>query len=444
MRQFRRVVVWALCCPASVAMAQDENGFLQDTHLSLNMRNFYSEQTAHDGSSFSFVKDGGHQQATRRTSWVQAAMLDLRSGYTQGAVQFGLDVSLYGATLLERGRGSVAGGGDRVLVDNDGEPVGEWGRLAIADVRLRVSHTELKVGRMSVDNPMLKPKDNRALPSTFQGASLVSADLPGITTQAGWFTEVVGRTGSSADRFFTTYGNRAYSANSLSYLGFDTHPWHGVSLAAYVSRLADIWDRSYLGLTHTVTANAWSLRSRLALYSTHDQGSRQLGYLDNRIASLGETLRHGPHQLTLAYQQVFGNEYFDYPLDTAANYTPIQFYSDFNGPNEHAASVYYGQDLAYLGIPGLTAGGWYARGWNIDGSQYDGYRDGAHYGYGVRTLDGARHWEVGLTAGYTLQSGTLKGSSLRATWFHHREEGGQIDGNYDELRLVTTLLFTLF
>ena len=37
---------------------------------------------------------------------------------------------------------------------------------------------------------------------------------------------------------------------------------------------------------------------------------------------------------------------------------------------------------------------------------------------------------------YTVQSGRLKNSTLRTIIYNHRASGGQIDGSYDEFRLV--------
>ncbi|MBF4211879.1 outer membrane porin, OprD family, partial [Pseudomonas donghuensis] len=92
--------------------------------------------------------------------------------YTQGPIGFGLDASLFSAINLERGHGRVANGGDRVLVDSDGDAVPTWSRLGVGDLRLRFSSTEIKAGRQLTDNPILRYKDNRALPSSFQGVSL--------------------------------------------------------------------------------------------------------------------------------------------------------------------------------------------------------------------------------------------------------------------------------
>lgn len=45
---------------------------------------------------------------------------------------------------------------------------------------------------------------------------------------------------------------------------------------------------------------------------------------------------------------------------------------------------------------------------------------------------------------YVVQSGTLKNAVLRSIVYNHRASGGQIDGSYDEFRLVANVPFNLF
>jgi hypothetical protein len=432
--------------PVKIVRDQDKaEGFLEGSHAKLTLRNYYTRQTTHRSTSLSIQKPWGTESTDLRNTWIQAAMLDFRSGYTQGALGFGLDLSLWGATNLERGKGQLANGSDRTLVHGDGEAVPAWSRIGVADVRLRVSNTELKFGRLMPENPILRAKENRSLPSSFDGVSLTSNELDRFAFQAGYVNRVVPRTGTDTDKFLSTFGNRAVSGDSISYAGVNIKPWYGLSTSLYASRFENVWDRYYVGLTHrSGDPKIVGWKNVVTMYHTRDQGSRELGYIDNTIASYASTLARGAHSLTLAYQQNFGNEYFDYPWETSANFNNISLYSDFNGPNEKSWMAKYDVDFAAYGVPGLTTGVWYARGWGIDGTHYDGDRNGARAGYNVRGLDGVKHWEIGLTAGYVVQSGQLKNCTFRTIVFHHRAEPGQIDGSYDELRLVANLPFDLF
>jgi hypothetical protein len=45
---------------------------------------------------------------------------------------------------------------------------------------------------------------------------------------------------------------------------------------------------------------------------------------------------------------------------------------------------------------------------------------------------------------YVIQSGTLKNTVLRTIVYNHRASGGQIDGSYDEFRLVANVPINIF
>ncbi|RLU05908.1 outer membrane porin, OprD family [Pseudomonas prosekii] len=428
-----------------VAPQDKAPGFIDGSHLGLNLRHYYSNQHTQRSTHLVIKKHGVAQPTRERDTWVQTGMLNYSSGYTQGLVGFGVDASLFSAVTLERGHGAVANGGDRVLVDSDGDAVPSWSRLGVGDLRLRVSSTELKAGRMLTENPVLRYKDNRALPSTFQGIALNSNELDWLALQAGSFERAIPRTGTGSERLTTTFGNRAYSGSRISYLGATAKSPYGLTVSAYGSRFEDMWQQYYLGATHLAGDRTHlALKTSLNYYRTRDQGEQHLGFIDNDAYSLAVTASHGAHGLTAAWQQVFGDEYFDYVWESTGNYMANSLYSDYNGPNEKSWQLRYDLDFAAYGIPGLTASLWHAKGWGIDGSHYNGDRDGRNTGYNVRGLDGAKHNENGLMLAYVVQSGALKNAVLRSIVYNHRESGGQIDGSYDEFRLVANVPFTLF
>lgn len=436
-----------LIATADEAMATQAQapGFIDGSHLGLNLRHYYANQHTRRSTYLGVKKADGLERTRIRETWVQTAMLNYSSGYTQGPIGFGLDASLFSAINLERGHGRVANGGDRVLVDSDGDAVPTWSRLGVGDLRLRFSNTEIKAGRLLPDNPILRYKDNRALPSSFQGVSLSSNELDWLSLQAGSFERAIPRTGTGSEKLTTTFGNRAYSGSRLSYLGGMAKTPYGLDVSLYASRFEDMWQQTYLGLTQLIgDRRQIALKTALNYYHTEDQGEQHLGYIDNDAFSLALTASHLAHSLTLAWQQVFGDEYFDYVWESTGNYMANSLYSDYNGPNEKSWQVRYDLDLASLGVPGLTTSLWHAKGWDIDGTRYSGDRNGRNAGYNVRGLDNAKHDENGLMVGYMVQSGSLKNAVFRTIVYNHRATGGQIDGSYDEVRLVANLPVWLF
>jgi hypothetical protein len=332
-----------------------------------------------------------------------------------------------------------------VLVDSDGDALPTWSRLGVGDLRLRFSSTEIKAGRLLTDNPILRYKDNRALPSSFQGVGLFSNELDWLSLQAGSFERAIPRTGTGSEKLTTTFGNRAYSGSRISYLGGMAKTPYGLDVSLYTSRFEDMWQQTYLGLTQLIgDRREIALKTALNYYHTEDQGEQRLGYIDNDAFSLAFTASHRAHSLTLAWQQVFGDEYFDYVWESTGNYMANSLYSDYNGPNEKSWQLRYDLDLASLGVPGLTTSLWHAKGWDINGTHYSGDRNGRNTGYNVRGLDNAKHDENGLMVAYVVQSGALKNAVFRTIVYNHRATGGQIDGSYDEVRLVANLPMWIF
>ncbi|WP_373323511.1 OprD family outer membrane porin, partial [Metapseudomonas otitidis] len=125
-------------------------GFIEGQSLTLSTRNFAAREQMKDSFGFTIPKDDGPQRTHSRRAWVQGTQLKYSSGYTQGTIGFGLDVAAFNAINLERGKGRIGGGGNRTLADSNGHGVEEWSKLGIANVRLRVSNTELKAGRFQV------------------------------------------------------------------------------------------------------------------------------------------------------------------------------------------------------------------------------------------------------------------------------------------------------
>ncbi|MDP9031859.1 MAG: OprD family porin, partial [Pseudomonadota bacterium] len=328
-------------------------GFLEGSTLDLNLRHYYSNQHTQRTTHLSIKKAGGVEPTRVRETWVQTSMLKYSSGYTQGLIGVGVDAGIFSAVNLERGHGKVANGGDRVLVDGDGDAIPTWSRLGVGDVRFRLSSTEIKAGRLMTDNPILRYKDNRALPSSFQGVGLFSNEFDWLSVQGGSFERAIPRTGTGAEKLTTTFGNRAYSGARISYLGATVKPGYGLEASVYASRFEDMWDQTYVGLTHRIGDKSdIALKTAFNYYHTSDSGDKNLGYIDNNAASLAFTATHLAHSLTLAWQQVFGNEYFDYVWESTGNYMANSLYSDYNGPNEKSWQLRYDLDFAAYGVPG--------------------------------------------------------------------------------------------
>lgn len=187
--------------PVPLSSQAASKGFIADSHLNLLLRNYADYFQAPD--------------TIYRHAWVQGMQVNYESGYTQGPVGFGVDASLFGALKLDGGNG--AGNMVHVGKGGGGSEQLAWAYPGMYDIKGRISETVVKYGLQIVTNPFLEPHDNRALPPTFLGVSMVSNDLAHTEIQAGSFTRVDARGHTNLSNLTTSYGGTRI--DRLTYVG---------------------------------------------------------------------------------------------------------------------------------------------------------------------------------------------------------------------------------
>ncbi|MBA1188593.1 OprD family porin [Pseudomonas entomophila] len=446
-------VVAALCLGACMGQAQADDtprlpldlktdsaqagagGFFDDQHLSGSTRNWYAREHSSRDALWRYTQGDGSRRSTHsRTNWVQGTVLDYSSGFTEGTVGVAVQAALYNAVALERGRARVAGPNNRTLTHRNGEALDQWSKAGLANVKLRASNTTLTAGRQAINTPVLATLGNRALPSSFQGISLNSSEFEQLSFELGTFDRVSPRTEQSLSTFRSEYAAVSAESDRISLFGVNYRPSAFLNTSLFAAKVDDFWNQYYADASHSLTdGEDWSLVTTVKYYKTVDEGRRLLGPIDNDTYSLDFSLAYQAHTFGLAWQQVLGDEYFDYLHESNGIYLANSLFSDYNGPNEKSLQLSYALDMAPYGVPGLKLNLYTARGWGIDGTHYKGT------GYDVRGLDGEHHaeWSVGAT--YAVQSGALKNATVRATYTAHRASRAQADGSLDEFRVVTTI-----
>ncbi|MEB0044221.1 MULTISPECIES: OprD family porin [unclassified Pseudomonas] len=435
----------------NTASAQaDASGFVEGSTVKGTTRNWYANEQLHRGGKFTYRKDGVATPTDRRINWVQGTIVNYTSGFTQGTVGVSTEVAAYNAVALERDHKDLASnnggapgsrpgaGNNRTLTTEGGDAQGQWSKLGLANVKFRVSNTTLTAGRQNFSTPIVDNIGNRALPSSFEGVSLHSEELNGLSFDAGTFDRVSPRTEESLSKFRSEYTNNGAETDRVSIVGLNYQPLKSLKTSLYASKVEDFWNQYYFGATHELgDSNVLSLTTGLNYYKTVDTGKKEMGVIDNDAYSLSFGLTHQAHSLTFSYQEIDGNEYFDYLHETNGIYLANSLLSDFNGPNEKSFQVAYGLNMAEYGVPGLKFNIYQARGWGIDGTHYTGTA------YDVKNMNGEHHYEYGIGASYAVQSGPLKATAIRATYTAHRASENQADGSLNEFRLVTTIPFNI-
>ncbi|WP_322003944.1 OprD family outer membrane porin [Paraburkholderia tropica] len=403
-------------------------GLIGDSHLTLNLRN-YADVLDMEG--------GPHRHA-----WVQGAMLDYTSGFTQGPIGFGVDASLYGALKLDGG----AGAGNMVHVAKGGGGSNQlaWGYPGVYDVKARVSDTVVKYGlHMVDDNPFFEPHDNRALPPTFMGVSLVSRDVPNAVLQAGSFTKVNARGHTNLTDLTTSYGGVSFKR--FSYVGgtWDYSP--NGSVALFANQADDVW-RQYYGSVQQSVGDPSTLKwtGFANIYSTHSVGGGKEGHINNNAYSVSLAAQHGAHSLLFGFQQILGDQFFDYVNETNGIYLVNSMDVDYNAPHEKSFQVRYGFDGKYAGLPGAKAMLWYALGWGADASAGAAANpDSGLYWKNGQPVHGSHH-EFGFIPSYTLQSGRFKDTKISFVAMWHHGSKYYSDASNMEYRLVVGVPLKLF
>ena len=430
--------VFFLIPPPAVAT---EAGFIEDSSLTLNTRQWYSHEIGRKGTYYQAHTSDGLRAVRDRTAWVQGFKLDYVSGLTQGTVGFGLDLSLYCAVALERSKLATAGGSNRLLVNKDGDVVDDWSKVGIAALKFKISDTLLKVGRQQVKTPVMGYSDTRALPASFDGVSLESHDIQGLVIKSGYFDKATPRTGAGSQDLTPSFGSRRVVSDWVAYTGADYLATSGWRASAYASRFEDIWDREYVGLGQQYRWGEVSADLQFDFYNTRSSGREVAGKIDQQAYGLSFSPKYKNHTLKFGLQQIKGDEYFDYVGETNAINLPNTQLSFYNGPNERSFQINYTNDFTAYGVPGFKTLLWYVKGWGIDGTHYDGGSNGIYSS--VLKQSDESHYEVGAYASYVIQSGDWKGASVFSGYAWHRASEYQAEGNIEEFRLIINVPFKI-
>jgi hypothetical protein len=397
------------------------NPLLHDSQLNFLLRSFISKQTVNG--------------AFTRHAWTENLQVNFESGFTPGVIGVGVDVSPFLAVRVN----SSANPGN---LAHTGEPDDRaWAYLGKYAVKAKIgANTVLKYGLLQTSNPVMESKDNRGLPPTYRGLTLVSTVAPGVTVDAGSFDKMVARGRSSLGPLSTNFGGVPIARER--YVGASWDYAEGANATLYASQARDVWNQVYLAWTEPLGTAAeiqWS--SGLNLYLTQGQGKRLQGDIDNRAYSIGLTGKRGAFTGMFAFQQVAGDHFHDFPGDTWGNALANAMLVDYGAPHERSVQVRGVLDAGKLGVPGLRVLFWAISGRGADGTVNAArYRDPADplhelYWKDGRPIQGG-HREFGIYPTYVVQQGTLKGSKVSFYAVAHRAARYYFDSGIREYKFA--------
>ncbi|WP_095192502.1 OprD family porin [Pseudomonas sp. Irchel 3A7] len=371
------------------AQAQ-ESGFFRDSTASLQMRNYYFNR------DFSGIF--GPSTQPKAEEWAQGFILNVKSGFTDGPLSFGLDaIGTLGIKLDSSPYRTNTG---LLPVQEDGEATDVFSRLGLAG-KMRLSKTELRVGELQPNVPVLVFSDIRILPPTYQGSSISSNEFKGLSLQAGYLNSTSLRNEAGDDKIQAMLGHlpqRHASSDAFNYAGGDyAFSTNRTSLSVWYAQLEDIYIQRFFGLKHTQSMGRWVLGANAGYFDSNEDGSKLIGEIDNQAFFSLLSAKLGGHTFYIGYQAMYGDSSFPRVF---ANISPlgneVPTY-EFAFADERSWQARYDYNFAALGIPGLVASTRYITGDNVDtGKGFEG-----------------KDWERDLDVSYVIQSGVFKNFSVR-------------------------------
>ncbi|WP_404485796.1 OprD family porin [Pseudomonas sp. HT11] len=411
---------------AAIAQQANSAGFIDDSKVTLGLRNFYINTDNRD-----LKPSATSNTRSKNAEWGQGFDLRFISGFTEGTVGFGLDaIGLYGVRLdssrADHGNYTGTASGGTVFPSDDNKAVNDFASLGVTG-KVKVSQTVLKIGTLQPNNPVIKTNDGRLLPQTFQGGEISSNEIKDLTLTAGQIEHSKGRNSSNNEGLSLAGANGGsnYDAgnfvNKFYYAGADYKITKDLTASYYYGELKDFYAQNFLGLVHNWAIGPGVLKSDLRYYRSRDNGANgnEAGYytsgyysdhptnatkvkgkVDNDLYSYLALYSVAGHTFGGGYQYTKGDS--DFPWlnqgDGSSNSTTTDMQiQKFARAGERTWQARYAYDFAKVGLPGLTAGVVYLKGSNIQ-----------------TTAGDKTEWERDLTLAYVVPEGPLK--NLGVAW----------------------------
>ncbi|WP_338521602.1 OprD family porin [Pseudomonas batumici] len=442
------VAVGVLAQHAYAETQAEAKGFIEGATSTLGLRNYYINT---DNRS-------GKPAQSLASEWGQGFDLRFNSGYTQGTVGFGLDVIALEGIRLDTGRGSngatkTSAGTTMFPAEATGgknaKAVNDFGSLGLTG-KVRVSQTELKIGTLLPNNPVVKYNDGRLLPQTFTGGELKSNEIKDLTLTLGQLERAKGRNSSNDDDLSIAGANASSNfsqgttgrfSNKFQYAGADYAITKDLVASYYYGELKDFYSQNFLGLVHNWSIGPGVLKSDLRYYRSRDDGANgsdknffttgyygggvTKGKVDNDLYSYLGLYSVAGHTFGAGYQYTKGDS--DFPWlnqgDGSSNSTITDMQiQKFARAGERTWQARYAYDFAKVGVPGLTAGIIYLHGDNIQ-----------------NTAGNQSEWERDISLAYVIPEGPLK--NLGFTWKNAMWRTSTLvssSGDQDENRLIVS------
>lgn len=368
--------------------------FFTDQKASITSRNFYFDRDYQDPNApYPALKE-----------WAQGLIFNYQSGYTEGPIQFGVDVSGdVGLKLDSTWRHTATG-----LLKYDAQTRqadDEYHRL-FATGKVLFRQSELNYGALKPRNPVIFSSPARLFDQMFHGLEFRSQLTDSLKFVASYIDKVKQRDHSSwsdvsISKVQRRYGfapNDTVESSHFFYTGVD-YTSKGHLGSYYYGNLHDVYQTHVGSYVHHKTEHI-PLQVKFQVYRSTEQGRAQVGHIDNwnigglfgvavgeQIFSLGGSVNYGETALPFLH----GGEAPTF-LDSMS--------ADFTNKDERVWTVRFERTFKNVGLPNLYTMLRYSKGVNIELDS---------------VLGGSSRKERALDADirYSVSSGFFEGLSLR-------------------------------
>ena len=376
--------------------ASDTPAFFRDSLLQLVARTYYLTRDNFDGS--------------KSQAWALGGWVAFRSGLI-GDV-FGVHAAYYTSQRLF---GPTDEGGTKLLTpDQNALTV-----LGQAYGRVQIFDQEIRGGRQLVDTPLITPQDNRMVPNTFTGTTLVT--LPdkdrSYDYAVGYLWDVKQRDSNGFIPMSQALAGAPDVENRGAPFGMVKYrPFSGLSTVIMDYYVQDFINAGFAQVEYNfqlpkvvpnwiIGANVIDQRSvgsdllTGSSFQTYQASAKvQMTYVGWTLFVAGSS--------TGDQSKIFS------PFGTKPNYTDMQQVS-FDNANEKAIGASAAYDFGYAfsryGLSGLSAGAWYTQGW-------DAINPATNLGIPNRN-------ELDLWIQYRPTEGPLKGFRLKTQYSDLWQQG---------------------
>ncbi|RLL34885.1 outer membrane porin, OprD family [Acinetobacter cumulans] len=388
-------------CGMTAVSGQVQADFIDDSSVTLTARNFYLDRN--------FTDPDVRQSAARQ--WSQGFILNAKSGYTEGAVGFGLD--LYAGAGFNLWGKSGYQGTSLMPVDSKGDPADSFGEAGVT-AKAKISKTEIKAGLLQPLTPVLVGSPARLLPQQYRGVAVESKDVDNIKIEAGYVNRVNHRNSTDWEKIRLSGANMKYKSvetDGLYYVGGYYYLRPETTFALYTANLVDVYDQYTFWVRNTHHFNERvNLFTDFRYFRTVESGAELAGEVDSHHGNIVLALGVDNHKFTTGYIHNSGDTGFPYLSGGEANTYIDAWATDFLNPNEKAWSVRYDYDFKNQ-VPGLKLMTRYTKGTDI---KLENLKPG-------ETLEERK---FGIELSYQLQSTKLKGLFIRLRHEDYKNDFG--------------------